>query len=59
MKTAYKVTFTNWESGSGKDDRYFAHYADANNYVKNYERFGYKAEITTILINEVIEMVQA
>lgn len=56
MQTAYKVRFTNWESGSGKDVRYFANYSDATNYVQNYERFGYKAEITTIHIQTVFEM---
>ena len=59
MQSAYKVTWTNWESGSGKDDRYFANYSDANNYVQNYERFGYKAVIETIHIQSVFEMVQA
>jgi hypothetical protein len=59
MQTAYKVTWTNWESGSGKDDRYFANYSDATNYVQNYERYGYKAEITTIHIQSVFETVSA
>lgn len=59
MNKAYKVTFTNWQSGSGKDDRYFANYSDADNYVKNYERFGYKATIETIHIQSVFEIVNA
>jgi len=56
MHTAYKVKWTNWESGSGKDERYFINYSDAVNYVSTYERFGYKATIETIHFQEVQEM---
>jgi hypothetical protein len=56
MQIAYKVKFTNWESGSGKDEKYFINQSDAVNYVNTYERFGYKATIERIYFQEVQEM---
>lgn len=57
MDQAYKVRFTNWKDGSGKDERYFINFADASNYLKNYERFGYEGVIETIYFQEVQERV--
>jgi hypothetical protein len=45
----YRVKFTNWNEG--RNEKFFATWVDAQNYLLKFKAYGYKGAIDTIYLN--------